>query len=185
MRLRHHAKSSFCTLGPETMEEKHLHLNYHSVSHPDGLGANDRALFAKAVEAMQSAYAPYSRFSVGAAVLLQNGVVVQGSNQENMAYPSGLCAERVALFSAAANHPGVPVKAIAIAAHTQNPEATVSPCGACRQVMMEYQRLSGGAIRIITGAAQGKVMVIDDAGVLLPLAFFDPGLQKDSKPEGH
>lgn len=127
---------------------------------------------------MSSAHAPYSQFRVGAAVQLEDGTIVIGSNQENMAYPSGLCAERVALFGAAAAHPGKRVVSIAVVADPKGQDATVSPCGSCRQVMMEYQRLQKQPLRVITGALHGKVYVLDDVRSLLPLAFFDATLTK-------
>ena len=100
----------------------------------EDLNDGDRKLIESAVAATESAYAPYSHFSVGAALRLDDGTVVTGSNQENVAYPSGLCAERTALFAASASHPGKAVEALAIVA--RNPEGMLvgaSPCGACRQ----------------------------------------------------
>jgi cytidine deaminase len=161
------------------MSQKEIHLTFNQLDHPAQLEGGDKALFEKAAEVMVHAYAPYSRFKVGAAVLLENGIIVQGSNQENMAYPSGLCAERVALFSASAIHPGVKVIAVAVAADPINKQAMVSPCGACRQVIMEYQQLFKQPIRIITGSINGIVTIIDDAATLMPLAFFDSGLQNN------
>jgi cytidine deaminase len=97
-----------------------------------------------------------------------------------MAYPSGLCVERVAIFSAASNFPGIPLQAIAIAAEpiSSGGEAEVSPCGACRQVMLEYERILNHPIRIISGVTHGPVSVFENARSLLPLAFFDAGLSK-------
>ncbi len=159
------------------MSQRQILLKYIQFDHPNQLEGIDKELFLKATEAMASAYAPYSLFKVGAAVLLENGIIVQGSNQENMAYPSGLCAERVALFSAASQHPGAKVLAVAIAANPIGEHATVSPCGACRQVIMEYQLLFRYPIKVITGAINGTITIVNDVNVLLPLAFFDPGLQ--------
>ena len=109
------------------MKEEELHIRYKVADHPDQLNEMDRKLFLKATDAISSAYAPYSQFKVGAAVLLQDGTVVQGSNQENIAYPSGLCAERVALFSAAASFPGIPVLSVGVAVNTGKSEGTISP----------------------------------------------------------
>ncbi len=161
------------------MKEKELRIRYSVADHPDQLNEKDRKLFLMATQAVSTAYAPYSKFKVGAAVLLADGKVVKGSNQENMAYPSGLCAERVALFSASAGFPGVQVVSIAVAADPLAPDATVTPCGACRQVMMEYEKLYEHPIRIITGAVKGPITVVENAGALLPLSFFDAGLQKE------
>src|ERR1035437_1956912 len=102
----------------------------------------DLKLLKEAEKAMHNAYAPYSEFIVGAAVLLENGKLVTGNNQENAAYPSGICAERVAIFYACAQYPKVAVKTIAIICDTKTNEP-VTPCGACRQVIAEYEQLSG------------------------------------------
>lgn len=168
------------------MNQKKIQFEYAVAAEINDLNPPDRALYQKAVAAMKTAYAPYSQFRVGAAVVLANGAIVTGSNQENMAYPSGLCAERVALFAAGASHPGVAVKALAIAARHNTPmealapasSESVTPCGACRQVMLEYERLHGTPMRIITGTPSGPLIVIENAESLLPLAFFDAILAK-------
>lgn len=144
------------------------------------LDAQDRELLEAAVAATDTAYAPYSGFHVGAAVLLETGEVVQGSNQENAAYPSGLCAERVALFAAASQHPETTIKSVAITAcfHDTDELLAVSPCGDCRQVMAEYEHRYQSPIRMILTAGSGKVMVIDDAKTLLPLMFNADNLKR-------
>lgn len=163
------------------MEKKEVRFSYERYSSVDQLSVDDRAAFDQAIIAAKGAYAPYSKFAVGAAVLLANGEVVLGSNQENIAYPSGLCAERVALFAAAAMHPNVPVRLLAITAQpiSVDENTEVTPCGACRQVMLEYERILKQDIRIITGAPTGPISIIDNARSLLPMAFFDAGLGKD------
>lgn len=160
------------------MKKEEIKIVYRKATTPDELSPSEKSLFDNAIEALETAYAPYSRFKVGCAVRLANGKIVIGSNQENMAYPSGLCAERVALFSAAAQYPGVPIQELAVVARplTADADLTVSPCGACRQVMMEYERVQNEPIKIITGSATGPVFCTDDARALLPLAFFDSGL---------
>ena len=127
----------------------------------------------QAHEATRSSYAPYSRFHVGAAVRLANGVVVKGNNIENAAYPSGLCAERVALFAAQAQYPNVPIEALAITACSEITEITdpVAPCGACRQVMVEAEQRSGIPMRIICQGNTGKVFVFDGVETLMPFIF--------------
>ena len=132
-----------------------------------------QSLALKAKEAVKSSYSPYSHFAVGAAVLLANGEVVMGSNQENGAYPSGLCAERVALFYAGAAFPGIAVKAIAIAAQYEGKptDEPVSPCGGCRQVMMETRRMGGAPIQLMVG--EEKIVLVEDVAFLRPLAFFN------------
>ena len=129
-------------------------------------------LIKAAVDASNDAYAIYSGFKVGAAVLLENGEVVTGNNQENAAYPSGLCAERVAIFHANAMHPHKKVMAIAISAR-QNDEivsSPVPPCGACRQVLLETERRFNQEINIYMHGIE-KVVHISSAAQLLPLAF--------------
>jgi cytidine deaminase len=121
--------------------------------------------------AARNAYAPYSNFHVGAAVMLANGRIVTGANQENVAYPSGLCAERVALFAAGAEYPDTPVRIIAVAAEAKGKAVKmITPCGACRQVMLETQKRSGAPLVIILCGAQ-SVYVIEDASSMLPLSF--------------
>jgi cytidine deaminase len=139
----------------------------------DELDKNDRKLLEDAINGMHNAYAPYSRFNVGAAVLLENGIVVIGNNQENAAYPTGLCAERVAVFSASANYPGVPLKAIAVTAGSDNfhIDSPVPPCGACRQALAEYEHRFKKKIRIILAGEKGKVVTADGIDALLPFQF--------------
>jgi len=137
------------------------------------LAANDAELLRLAHEATDNSYAPYSKFHVGAAVRLANGVIVKGNNIENAAYPSGLCAERVALFAAQAQYPDVPVEAMAITARSEITEVTkpVAPCGACRQVMVETEQRSGIPMRIICQGNTGKVFVFDGIETLMPFIF--------------
>lgn len=132
-----------------------------------------RNLMLDARKATQTAYVPYSDFHVGAAVLLENGTTVTGSNQENAAYPSGLCAERVAVFAASAHHPGVKFKAIAVAAFAgkNTSPVAVSPCGSCRQVMTEYEHLFGNDIRFIMQGEGEKIIVLKNVKSLLPFTF--------------
>jgi cytidine deaminase len=139
----------------------------------DELPAADRQLMARARESVKNAYAPYSDFRVGAAVLLANGEVVAGNNQENASYPVGLCAERVAIFAAAANYPGIEMKAIAITASSKqfNVNKPVTPCGACRQAISEYEHLHKNSIRIIMMGENGKILVSDNVKQLLPYQF--------------
>ena len=148
-------------------------FEYNEYPSKEVLEANDRLLLEKAIEASNSAYAPYSEFRVGAALLLENGEIVIGNNQENAAYPSGLCAERVAMFYASAKFPGVPFKTIAITANSDkvNICSPISPCGACRQVMVEYEVISKNPIRVILAGHTGAVQIIDSVNDLLPFSF--------------
>ncbi|NQZ42916.1 MAG: cytidine deaminase [Flavobacteriaceae bacterium] len=140
----------------------------------DEMSEEDRGLLHQANLAREKAYAPYSKFHVGAAVLLENGTVVLGNNQENASYPSGLCAERVAIFHAGANHPGVAIKSIAISAvSTTSNETTApaAPCGNCRQAIAEYEHKQKGPIAILMQGASTTVYKCHAIADLLPLAF--------------
>lgn len=137
------------------------------------LSAEDKKLLDAAVNKLTHAYAPYSGFRVAAALLLSNGEIVCGTNQENAAYPSGLCAERVAMFAAASDFPGVSFKAIAITAASDKIQVgfPVTPCGACRQVMNEYAGLYNQKLKIILRGSSGKILVFNDICQLLPFSF--------------
>lgn len=139
----------------------------------DELYSTDFKLLEKAQIACKSAYAPYSHFRVGAAVLLKTGEIVTGNNQENAAYPSGLCAERVAMYYASANYPNVPMLAIAVAVESDQVEFTkpLAPCGCCRQVMAEYEHLYKLTMRVILSEPGGRVQIINGISDLLPLTF--------------
>lgn len=157
------------TLAMRTKELRIFVYEYDTVSE---LNNNDRDLVLAAREASKKAYAPYSKFNVGAAVLLENGEIIPGNNQENAAYTNGLCAERVALFYASSKFPGIKVKAIAITAANSNgivPEP-VRPCGACRQVMVETEVRFQNEIRIILDG-KNKIQIFDGVKNLLPFAF--------------
>ena len=144
-----------------------------------GLSEKDRELLNEAREAASKAYAPYSEFFVGASVRLANGKIISGNNQENVAFPSGLCAERVAVFSASANFPNEKMEAIAVSCHSEKISSNqpFSPCGACRQSLLEYENKQQKNIRIILGGKSGEIFVIKSVKDLLPLAF-EAGLKK-------
>ena len=130
------------------------------------------ALIDKAKAISETAYAPYSQFQVGAAVLLENGEIITGNNQENVAFPSGLCAERTAMFYANAQYPDVAVCAVAIAAQTggQWLEKPISPCGACRQSLLESETRFGRDIQVLLYGSK-QIIRIDSIKSLLPFAF--------------
>ena len=137
------------------------------------LSAEERKLTESALEATHRSYAPYSNFHVGAAVLLEDGTIVTGTNQENVAYPSGLCAERTALFYANSQYPDKAVKALAIVASDVDGVTNryvISPCGACRQVMVETEKRFGKSMRVLLCGAE-EVYVAESAASLLPLSF--------------
>ena len=162
------------------METKTIPFTYEEYDSPEELQPHDRDLLSCAKEALKNAYAPYSRYHVGAAILLGNGKIFTGNNQENMAFPSGLCAERVAIYSAAANNPGVAIKTIAISAHSDKFPVTepVAPCCSCRQAMIEYEMFQKQNIRIILQGDTGKILVIGSIESLMPLSFRENGLKK-------
>jgi cytidine deaminase len=162
------------------MKTHTLSVTYTEVDGNAHLSTEDRKLLKEAWDACRFAYAPYSNFQVGASLQLANGLIFKGNNQENGAYPSGMCAERVALFSACALHPGVAVKSIAVVAKTEvfNLSTPVTPCGACRQVMAEYEMLSGKPIRILLQGNTDKIWIIEGIANLLPLMFHGGELKK-------
>lgn len=130
-------------------------------------------LMSQAINARHKAYAPYSKFTVGCAILLENDKIVTGNNQENAAYPSGLCAERVAIFAAGATYPGVAVKMMALTASPVDDSLTipVPPCGACRQSIAEYENNQDTDIEIYFMGASGTVVKANSLKDLLPLIF--------------
>ena len=140
----------------------------------DELSQSDRELVSAAMEATKGSYAPYSKFRVGAAARLSNGLVFTGANQENAAYPSGLCAERTTLFAANAQYPDQPVLALAIAARKGNRfmPTPISPCGACRQVISGVEDRFGHPVRILLYGTEG-IYECNGIDALLPLRFVD------------
>jgi cytidine deaminase len=150
-------------------EIKIAYLEYESI---DQLDTADRELAEAAIQATVGSYAPYSKFNVGAAVRLDNGTVIKGSNQENAAYPSGTCAERTAMFYAAAAYPDNAITDIAVVAsqNGQICENPATPCGACRQVMAQYQTKGGKPISIIL-VGSGRIWKFSRVDDILPLIF--------------
>lgn len=153
--------------------EKTISIEYQEYDNLGQLSAADRALMQSAIEATASAYAPYSHFHVGAALRLADGSVVTGSNQENAAYPSGLCAERTAIFAASSQRPELrDYEALAIVGRTAEGElCEASPCGACRQVMLEYEQQQGHPLRVLCHLAGGRVRELPSVASLMPFAF--------------
>ena len=143
----------------------------------DELTPTEQALVQKAIDATHNSYARYSNFHVGAACLLENGEVVIGANQENAAFPSGLCAERTAIFAAQANHPDQPITTLAIAARNVNGllKSPISPCGACRQVVLEIEDRYQRPVRILLYGTEG-IYVFESIKDLLPFSFVDANM---------
>ena len=144
----------------------------------DELDAELRQLVEIAKQKTQDAYCPYSHFHVGAAALLNDGTIITGANQENAAYPSGICAERTALFAANANHPNTPVVALALACYTHGhfTKDVASPCGACRQVMLETEQRFSTPIKVIL-YSESACYVFDNGTDLLPMSFVADNLK--------
>lgn len=155
------------------MREKRLETIIQVFDSLEEAPAPDRELLQKARESLESAFAPYSGFRVGAAVRLENDRIVTGSNQENAAYPMCLCAERVALAAAAAEYPGVPVRTIAVTVRSGRRliDSPASPCGACRQVICETEDRYEYPIAILLQGETGPVYKMKTGRDLLPLAF--------------
>jgi cytidine deaminase len=144
------------------------------------LSNDEQMLIKKALGILKTSYSSYSGFSVGASILLDNGVTIEGSNQENVAYPSGLCAERVALFYTGAQYPNNTIKTIAISALSKSFEIEdyISPCGACRQVMAEYEEKQTSKIKILLHSPNDKVLISNSVEDLLPFVFRSPFLKR-------
>lgn len=157
------------------MQKQNLSFELTIFDDIDELPQEGKELLLRAVAARKNAYAPYSQFQVGAALLLANGAVVIGNNQENACYPSGLCAERVAIYHAGATYPGEPIKTLAITATSEKyaVDRPAAPCGNCRQSISEYEVKQGTPIKILMMGETGKVLQCNSIADLLPLAFDD------------
>ncbi|HWZ35721.1 MAG TPA: cytidine deaminase [Mucilaginibacter sp.] len=148
---------------------------YNSVAE---LSIADQALCAEAVKAMENSHSPYSKFRVGAALRLKSGKIIHGSNQENVAYPSGLCAERVALFYWGANHPDDPIETMAVTAYTDKFELQkpVASCGSCLQVLAECEKMQNAPVKVMLFVGEGPVWVANGIESFLPFLFFEDRL---------
>ena len=155
------------------MEQTSIHIPVQIFPDFESLEPEDALLLEAARKATLNAYAPYSKFRVGAAVRLVKGQIISGSNQENASYPAGLCAERVALSAASAGYPGVAVISLALTYINESGDGNhpISPCGICRQTLSEYEQRFDQAIRLVLGGSSGEIYVINRATDLLPFAF--------------
>lgn len=171
---------TLATLSFDSMKKEEIKVSYSIFQNPEELPEKDLVLLQRAEKALTGSYSPYSDFRVGAAVLLANGEIVEGANQENAAYPSGLCAERVALFYASAKYENIPVVALAITARSTRFEVTrpVPPCGSCCQVMAETESRFGEQIRVILRGESGPAFVVEGINNLLPFMFHPEMLKK-------
>lgn len=151
--------------------KKQQTIDYEELSLSE-LTKKDRELMLAAIGACDTAYAPYSHFHVGAAIRMADGTIVTGSNQENIAYPSGLCAERTALFGASAAHPGIAMESLAVVGRSPDGKLTAaSPCGACRQVMAEQEAKQGKKMRVLCYHSDEKIVIFEGVYSLLPFVF--------------
>jgi len=162
------------------MNKQNFTISYETFDSIEELSEGDKKLCEKAKNSLATSHSPYSKFKVGAAILLADHQVVLGSNQENVAYPSGLCAERVALFTIGANYPNAEIKAMAITAYTDkfkivNP---VTSCGACLQVMIEVEKRQNSPIEVLFYCIDGQILKVKSIKSLLPFAFVEDRLEK-------
>ncbi len=155
------------------MQKQKISFDLTIYDSPKKLPDEYEKLMSVAQQSRENAYAPYSKFQVGAAVLLENGEIVIGNNQENASFPSGLCAERVAIFQAGARFPGVAVKAIAISAASNITRVSkpAAPCGNCRQAIAEYEQNQSNPIKVFMMGETGQVYAVNSLTDLLPLTF--------------
>jgi cytidine deaminase len=162
------------------MHKKEINISVEEFDGMHELAAPDRQLVELAEASLKDAYAAYSHYRVGAALRLTNGKIFTGNNQENAAYPSGLCAERVAMFYAKSQYPDESIESVAIAAKADDftISEAVAPCGSCRQVMAEYQNQQDKPIRVIMKGEKGPIVTVGSVGSLLPLMFHAEELKR-------
>ncbi len=155
------------------MKEQKFEFSFQVYDNIDELNEDDRQLLNEARKVSKKAYAPYSHFCVGAAAKLSGSKIVTGTNQENASFPVGICAERVLLSSVSSFYPDTPIDAIAVSYSSKvvKSDHPISPCGMCRQALHEFEERMQKPIRLILGGMEGKIYIINSAGLLLPLAF--------------
>jgi cytidine deaminase len=162
------------------MKLLNLNISFEQYAGINELAENDKELCENAERALATSYSPYSKFRVGTAIRLSSGKIVLGSNQENLAYPSGLCAERVALFAIGSDQPDAVIESMAITAQTDNFEITkpVTSCGGCLQVMAEFERKQSTPIAVIFYCLNGEVLKVPSVKSLLPFSFVEDRLER-------
>jgi cytidine deaminase len=165
------------------MTEHEIKIAFKEYNTLQELNAPNYQLCLEAIKAMENSHSPYSKFRVGTALRLQSGKIIYGSNQENVAYPSGLCAERVALFHWGANYPNDPIEAMAVTAHTDEFELSqpIASCGSCLQVMAEYEKKQDKPFEIILFCNNGPAWVMEGVDSFLPFLFFENRLINEAK----
>lgn len=160
------------------MNIQNFSISYQTFNSLQELSETDQMLCAKAVDAMATSHSPYSKFRVGTAILLADDQIVLGSNQENVAYPSGLCAERVALFNIGVNYPKAVIKTMVITAHTDSFKIVnpVTSCGGCLQVMIEIEKRQNSPIEVLFYCIDGQILKVKSVKSLIPFAFVEDRL---------
>jgi cytidine deaminase len=160
------------------MIKHEIKIHFEEYASIDELNDADRMLCREAIKALATSHSPYSKFRVGVAMRLRSGKIIYASNQENVAYPSGLCAERVALFYWGANHPDDPIESIAVTAQTDEFRLSkpITSCGACLQVLAEYEKKQNRPVKMIMYCQDGPVWVATGIESFLPFLFFEDRL---------
>ncbi|NQV53316.1 MAG: cytidine deaminase [Flavobacteriales bacterium] len=160
--------------------KRQITLSFEEVDSIDALSVEQKTLVEASMKACHQAYAPYSNFRVGAAVQLENGSVVTGSNKENASFPAGTCAERNVINYVGDHHPGERVLRMALSADPKALEMTgvLTPCGICRQVICELEKVQGSSIELLLHSPSGKVLIVPSGKDLLPFHFYLPQLKK-------
>lgn len=158
------------------MTNNKIEFDYTTYTNIDELTTADKLLLQTAQQATANAYAPYSKFYVAATARLSNGILVSSTNQENSSYPIGICAERTLLSTIAAIHPNIAIDSIAISYYNHianSSNVPISPCGMCRQAMLEWEKRQNKTFSLLLGGHTGIIYKIDNVGTLLPLSFFE------------
>lgn len=163
------------------MQKKEYQFSFDVYESIQDLTEADAKLLSKAREVTEMAYAPYSHFKVSAVALMNNGEMVNGTNQENASYPVTICAERVLLSAVSSIFPNEAIDTIAISYNSKNSAVPISPCGVCRQALAEYEERTHQPIRLILSGMQGEVFIIKNATDLLPLSFKSSSLKNSTK----
>ncbi|TDG36289.1 cytidine deaminase [Pedobacter changchengzhani] len=155
-----------------------LNISFERYADIKELNESDHLLCKQSEQALSSSHSPYSKFKVGTAIQLASGEVILGSNQENLAYPSGLCAERVALFTIGATYPNAVIESMAVTAQTSEFEILkpITSCGGCLQVMVEFERRQNKPIAVLFYCLNGEVLKVNTVKSLIPFAFVEDGL---------
>lgn len=160
------------------MKKRSLSINFEECENLEELASDDQMLIQKAIEIARKSYSPYSKFPVGAAILLENGEIYAGNNQENISFPAGTCAERTVINYVKANFPNQKIKKLAVTALNVSSKNPVTPCGVCRQVIVEMENIQKEPIKVFLHKLDGCTFAFESSSSLLPLAFEEGNLGK-------